>query len=74
MRNVDTRTPHPLKEARALRGWSQEELSRRTSLSIRTIVRIEGRLHQPNDSTQKLIATVIGMDRDDLFAAEQAAS
>lgn len=58
-----------LKELRAARGWSQEQLSTICSLDLRTIQRVESR-GTASLETLRALATSFGVDKEELLAAD----
>ncbi len=56
-----------LKYLRKSKGYSQEELSQRTNVTVRTIQRIEGEEVSPHLNTVKLLATALEVDVSDLL-------
>lgn len=58
---------------RTQRGLSQDELAAASSVSRRTIVRIEAGGHDANASTLRLLAQALGVDPDELDNGEAAA-
>lgn len=59
-----------LKYHRKLKGFSQEELAQRTTVTVRTIQRIEKQEVNPHLNTVKLLATALEIEVDDLMALE----
>ena len=59
-----------LKYYRQLQGYSQEELSSRTNVTVRTIQRIEKAEVNPHLNTVKLLAVALEVDVDDLLLLE----
>src|SRR5690606_37616833 len=55
---------------RKLKGYSQEELSDKTSVTIRTIQRIEKEEVSPHLQTVKLLATALEIEVKDLLILE----
>ncbi|WP_109435302.1 MULTISPECIES: helix-turn-helix domain-containing protein [Aquimarina] len=55
---------------RKLKGYTQEELSERTHVTIRTIQRIEKGEVNPHLQTVKLLATALEIEVDDLLILE----
>ncbi len=55
---------------RKLRGYSQEELSQKTEVTIRTIQRIEKGAVNPHLQTVKLLAAALSINVDDLLVLE----
>jgi len=55
---------------RKLKGYTQEELSTRTAVTVRTIQRIEKGDVNPHLQTVKLLATALEIDVDDLLNLE----
>jgi transcriptional regulator with XRE-family HTH domain len=53
--------PHPIKELRLERGWSQRALGRRARLAPSTISGIECRRDKPSFETLVRLATVLGV-------------
>ncbi|WP_276089972.1 helix-turn-helix domain-containing protein [Pedobacter sp. JY14-1] len=56
-----------IKELRARKGMSQEELAQKSGLSLRTVQRIEGGETEPRGDTLQRIANTLGITPDDLF-------
>ncbi|QLE03005.1 serine hydrolase [Galbibacter sp. BG1] len=59
-----------LKYQRKLKGYSQEELSEITTVTVRTIQRIEKGEVTPHLKTVKLLATALEVEVDDLLSIE----
>ncbi len=55
---------------RKLKGFTQEELSDRTTVGVRTIQRIEKGDVQPHLQTVKLLAVGLGVEVDDLIVLD----
>ena len=55
---------------RKLKGYTQEELSEKTQVTIRTIQRIEKGDVNPHLQTVKLLATALSVEVDDLLILE----
>lgn len=55
---------------RKLKGYTQEELSDKTSVGVRTIQRIEKGEVQPHLQTVKLLAVGLGIEVDDLIVLD----
>lgn len=55
---------------RKLKGYSQEELARKTTVTVRTIQRIEKGDVQPHLQTVKLLAAALEIEIDDLLPLE----
>ncbi|MBB2147112.1 DUF4870 domain-containing protein [Pedobacter sp. LMG 31464] len=56
-----------IKQLRANKGFSQEELAERTQLSLRTIQRIEGGETEPRGDTLKRLANALDVTPNDLI-------
>ncbi|MER3376293.1 MAG: serine hydrolase [Allomuricauda sp.] len=56
-----------LKYQRKIKGYSQEELSHRTNVTVRTIQRIEGEEVSPHLNTIKLLAAALELEVSDLM-------
>lgn len=59
-----------VREARAARGWSQEELAERTGLSARTIQRVENG-SRPGLATARLLADALGIGLDEVLGSAE---
>jgi transcriptional regulator with XRE-family HTH domain len=55
---------------RKLKGYTQEELSEKTQVTIRTIQRIENGDVNPHLQTIKLLATALDVEIEDLLIIE----
>lgn len=60
-----------LKELRLIKGFSQEELSERSGISIRTIQRIEKGDSEPRGTTLQLLCGALGQDIKDIISVEK---
>ena len=62
-------TGAPLRQYRLCAGFTQNELSRRTGLSVRAIRDLEsGRVRQPRGSSLRLLAEALAVRPEDLGA------
>ena len=59
-----------IKEMRVIRGYSQEELAKRSRLARYTIARAELGKGKPRASTLRLLANTLGVDVEDFFVGE----
>lgn len=59
-----------VKYYRKLNGWSQEELSGKTNVTVRTIQRIENAEVNPHLNTIKLLAVALEVEVNDLISLE----
>lgn len=58
----------PLRTARTLKGWSQEELSKRSGVSVYTISDIErGKNERTSWNNAWLLAKALGVDPREIF-------
>ena len=55
-----------IKALRSRRGYSQEELSEKTGLSLRTIQRIENGETEPRGDSLKRLASILGVSPDEI--------
>lgn len=59
----------PLKTARTLKGWTQQELARRSGVSQRTVTDIErGIIKNPTWDTTNRLAQALGVEPQQIFS------
>lgn len=63
-----------LQDLRAKRGWSQEELARRSRVSLATVNRAETGVQTPVAVTQEKIAHALGVERREIWPDEEDAA
>ncbi len=64
----------PIRDLRAKKGWSQEQLARRAKVSTGTINTAEQGKHIPTVMNQERIAKALGVERREIWPDEQVAS
>lgn len=66
MAGAETATMETLGEARKRKGWSMEELARRTGLAYTTVWKIENGKTTGTPSTRLALANALGVGVDDI--------
>lgn len=61
-----------LRDLRADRGWTQEDLGRRVGVSRQAIIALEGEKHDPSLDLAYRIAVIFGVPVEDIFANPHA--